>query len=483
MKFEFNKKSTIYGIILAIGFTIAPIIGTILSINDGNLYIIWGIIAIFNLIYFIGIFYYLTKVNFLQIEDGFKIIEEEKMLEKKSDVSREILLIFVEIIFWISLLIISFLFLYIHGFLIVSDGYYEQAQVYYYLLFGGDTPSATAFTIYYERKFFFRPLYPLLTAIFSYFFTFLFPGINTMALSGIFINITSGFLILYFFGKINSLLTNSQISNRMSRFLIGTLPTFIVYWTKFSTDMFFLLFFTISLYYLFKYSKEPQKWKYFLIFLSLTLVTCMIRELGVFLIILGIRVIFKTRRKLSIFLQISAFLGIILFSFIISGEKLINSRYVFIYFYQNIYPIDALFPYVDLSNFFTWLVIFINRLIGIQSIQSIIYASLWSFGYFLVLIFFNFFRLFKKFRDLPINFNFKHITMSFFIFYLLFSMIMLGTYISERYFLPLSICIVISFLDGNKKLFEKNNKIILLSIIGFNLIFVFIRLIMITLQK
>ena len=105
--------------------------------------------------------------------------------------------------------------------------------------------------------------------------------------------------------------------------------------------------------------------------------------------------------------------------------------------------------------------------------RNIFFSSLWSFGFFLMLLIIyiisSFIKKIKKNRGNMNNtyFNYKKkslfksyifqikfdlkIFSSFFIPYFLYLLIYIMSHISERYFLPIAILLIISFLIGNKK--------------------------------
>ena len=205
-------------------------------------------------------------------------------------------------------LVISYLYALKNNSFAVGDGYYQQAQVFYYLIFGGTSPSTAAFQIFAQRGFLFRPLYPLISALLEALLNIFISQLLSLFVSMIVLSITCGFLTIILFGKLIAFLTNSEVSEKMGRLLLGSTPTFILFWIKYScTDIVFLLPFTIALYYLFKYEKEPEKLKNLMLFALMTIITCFVREDAILLFFAGIAVFFRSNRKLAYIFIIGGF--------------------------------------------------------------------------------------------------------------------------------------------------------------------------------
>jgi hypothetical protein len=378
------------------------------------------------------------------------------MLGKKSG-------LLLEAFFWVFCLFISYLYTLVHGFTLVGDGYIQQAQAYYYVFFGGTQPSPDAMQVFAQRGFWFRPIYPILSAFLAKFLTLFVDPATALTYATVFVNIICGFLTLIAFGKLVKFITNSEVSERVGRFLLGTTPTFIVFWTVFSsTDVTFLLPFTFALYYLLRYEKEPENKKILFLFLITTGISCLVRETGLFLIFPAIAIFFRSHRKTALFLQIGGFL-ILFFGYYylsISGNNL-NA----IYLYENVFPIDISHPSLNLNNVPHWLILLITFVFNINTFEAVIPACIWAFGFLCIWLILSIYktitakynskfppgirRFNEKIQSFPVKFNFKSPLINFIIVYFIFFVMTEARLTDERYFLPITICLLIIFIQGN----------------------------------
>ncbi len=495
MSYRFKKifisKILLLGTILL--FLLSIII--FLSLTQYKL-LMWIILAFAFPIYLFSCFYHLKDYLLLA-----KINMYQKIDELNYNTKKNIPITILEVIFWISILIISIFFLYIHGFYLVDyEFYYEKAELYNYYLFGGNEPSSGILSQNILLNLIYRPLYPLLITFFSLPLNlFLSVGLS-FNVSGVLISIVSGFLTLYFFGKIVKMLSNNKISKRMGRLIIGTTPTFIIFWSKLSTEFLFLLFITISFYTLLKFSKYRRR-KDLILFLIASFLTCLVREIGVFLFFCGLGILLK-KKKILRALKISAFIFIVILTFILFLDHLITTRYLYWYFYHHVYPVFPDLTYFHFFNFFKWINILLITYFSFALMSRLFFSSLWSFGFFFLLLIIyiisSFIKRIKKNRGNMNNKYFNYINKSllkskifqiefdlklfssFFTPYFLYLSIFIITLISERYFLPIAILLIISFLNENKKEINHKTQTLLIYGVIFNLMLFAIRVIYIS---
>lgn len=487
-KEEFISKILLLGTILL--FLLSIII--FISLTQYKL-LLWLILGFTFPIYLFCCYYYLKDYLLLAKINMYHEIDELNYYIKKNT-----LLTILEITFWISALIISVSFLFIHGFFLIDhEFYYERAELYNYFLFGGNEPSSEILSQNIILNLIYRPLYPLLIVIFSLPLN-LFISVNlSFNVSGVLISIISGFITLYFSGKIVKMLSSNKISKRIGRLIIGTTPTFIIFWTKFSTELLFLSFFTISLYYLLKFSKYRRR-KDLILFLIASFLTCLVREVGIFLFFIALGILLKKKKILSRALKITGFISIVILTFILFLDTFITTRYLYWYFYYKVYPVFPDWPYFHFFNFLSWIIILLTIYFSFGLMRNIFFSSLWSSGFFFILLIIYTISSFIKRIKKRGNMNNKHFNYinkyllksnifqikfdlklfsSFFTPYFLYLLIFIMTHISERYFLPLAILLIISFLIGNKKEISRNSQTLLIYAVIFNLVLLAIRVI------
>lgn len=492
---SYRFKEEFFSKIIVLGTILLSLLSVIafLSLTQYKL-LIWIILAFIFPIYIFSCFHYLKDDLLLGKINIYQEIDELNYNTKKN-----IPITILEILFWICCLIISVGFLFIHGFFLVDhEFYYDRAELYNYFLFGGNEPSSEFLSQNIILNLIYRPLYPLLIAIFSLPLNLFLPVELSFNASGILINIISGFITLYFFGKIVGLLSSNKISKRIGRLIIGTTPTFIIFWTKFSSEFIFLSFFTISLYNILKFSKYRRR-KDLILFLIASFLTCLVREIGIFLFFIALGILLKKKKKLSRALKITGFISIVILTIILFFDTLITTRYLYWYFYHNVYPVFPDWPYFHFFNFLSWIIILLTTYFSFGLMRNIFFSSLWSFGFFFILLiiyiissfikrikknrgnmnnkYFNYIKKsLLKFNIFQIKFDLK-IFSSFFTPYFLYLLIFIITLISERYFLPITILLIISFLIGNKKEISHKSQTLLIYAAIFNLVLLAIRVI------
>jgi hypothetical protein len=341
---RFLNKILLLGTIL---FTLLILI-LIFTLQDLNIFMWFFIIPIF-IIYFGGSLIFLEEDLILKKKNLFQTIKKDK--EFKSQKRNHIKITsLMETVFWISTLLLSFFFVFYHGFFNVDhDLYFGKADLFYNILFKGDYQPFQDSWQNIFKLIFYRSLYSILILFVSLPLSFFCSLEIAFNISGVLINIVAGFITLIYSGKTLEMISENKTSKRVGRLITGTFSTFIVYWTKFSSDLIFLSFFTIALYYLLKFKKQ-RKYKNLILFMLSTILAILVREVGIFLIFIGLNFYFDKRNGLTRYIKISGFIFILIISFIVFADKLLTTRHRYWYFYNYVFPINSNNPEFNLEN-------------------------------------------------------------------------------------------------------------------------------------
>ncbi len=407
---------------------------------------------------------------------------------------------------------VSIFFVKAHGFLLVNDGYFNYAVFFRNKIFQLDEP----FEIVEQSSFFefpikLRILYPLILALIS--------GITNSSIeiaNYIFCFILNIFIIISLFfvfrkeiATPNKTLTNFQINSKIV-FIIGviiTTPVFSVFSFKFSTDLLFSTLLFYSVYFFIKFISE-NKFSYWFFTFFFTLLSLLTKELAIYLFLLyfyyliGFFIPSIKKRLLLIFSSL-LILFVIFFKLISSAYA---QYYIWLRFLDNAFLLnDVDFSY-KFSMFikaiyfmtFKWLFLPLN-------LYNLLTSLFMNFvGLIVFLIAYYFFRYNYKFEligklvkssDKHLGskqlFNIKtFLTQTFsnktkeimvvnVLFYFLLLYATQASYLSERYFLPISFSIYYLVFRSSNSDYIFSKRYILFFLIFFNTIATFIRLLVI----
>ncbi len=344
-----------------------------------------------------------------------------------------------EVIYWIAILFISLFFIQIHGPLRVDDLYYEYAQYFKSLIFdntiSGNTPENIP-----EIVAQFRIFYPLLVAIISGLF-----HLNLFE-TGVLVSSFFGFGCILIFSKFVSLIFEEKKVERIFRMAFGSFGGFIIYWTKFSTDITFCFFVTASLYAVCKMWKEEINFKNFISYFICTIFAFSTRELGIFLIFPFILVLAQNRR---LFIRIP-----LLFSLICGPLMILGSYFYFYsddlqiwyswfdYFYNEVWAFKSQPSSFHWENLLSFFLILAQFLFSTKAIITVSFSIIFTFG--TSLIFLLIFFLTDKKVNLSLKKYFKKVKSDIspiFMFALPYTTIfylLQASYMNERYLIPLT---------------------------------------------
>ena len=376
-----------------------------------------------------------------------------------------------EIIYYLFLLMISFIIVQIHGIFLVNDGYYQIAEVIQKNLINYGSPSTYAYRLYSQRFPTFRPIYSLLIALFSSLIFVLTNYYIDMFYIGILINLISGFVGQYYFIKMLELFyTINSEQKRVIRILYVSYPTFIVFWLTFSVDMMFLASLSILSYYLMKiYLNKEKKILHFEFFLIL-IISVFIKEESIIMIISYCYIVlFNRRRNKIIFTIISWITGVLLFHIIYWRSQL--NVYAFNYFYNNVYSFSMPNATFHFDKLGTSIYIYLSNMFGFHNLIQIGFSLLWSTGCSIIILFLYYFYQRKIDKKVKIFEN-GNILWIWTIGYILFILIVITNFISERYFLPFVIPLTLSLIMLKNKE-NLDNKFLFIIITGNILLIIF----------